>query len=120
MKENTANRLPSLPPVGRPSGNRGASDGQKPKHTMKENQGGRGGPVRLPLVRPRNSKIQSRKETLAAVASLPPPGSFEKGQRKDDVAAEYRKKFTAQEGVLFIGKAQEKTSVFRTERRRNE
>ena len=36
------------------------------------------------------------------------------------MAAEYRKKFTAQEGVLFIGKAQEKTPVFRTERRRNE
>jgi hypothetical protein len=45
---------------------------------------------------------------------------FEKGQRKDDVAATYRKKFTAQEGVLFIGKAQEKTPVFRTERRRHE
>src|SRR5213082_78792 len=45
---------------------------------------------------------------------------FEKGQRKDDVAAAYRKKFTAEEGVLFVGKAQEKTSVFRTERRRNE
>src|SRR5450631_4093747 len=46
--------------------------------------------------------------------------TFEKGQRKDDVAAEYRKKFSASEGVLFVGKAQEKTSVFRTERRRNE
>jgi hypothetical protein len=45
---------------------------------------------------------------------------FEKGQRKDDVAAEYRKRFTGREGVLFIGKAQEKTTVFRTERRRNE
>ncbi len=45
---------------------------------------------------------------------------FEKGQRKDDVATAYRKKFTAQEGVLFIGKAQEKTPVFRTERRCNE
>jgi hypothetical protein len=45
---------------------------------------------------------------------------FEKGQRKDDVAAAFRKKFTAQEGVLFIGKAQEKTPVFGTERRRNE
>src|SRR5690349_17370768 len=45
---------------------------------------------------------------------------FEKGQRKDDVAADYRKKFTGQEGVMFIGKAQEKTPVFRTERRRNE
>ena len=37
---------------------------------------------------------------------------FEKGQRKDDVAAAYRKKFTAEEGVLFIGKAQEKTRSF--------
>jgi hypothetical protein len=45
---------------------------------------------------------------------------FEKGQRKDDVAAAYRKKFSAEEGVLFIGKAQEKTPVFRTERRRQE
>ena len=46
--------------------------------------------------------------------------TFQKGQRKDDVAAVYRQKFTAEEGVLFIGKAQEKTPVFRTERRRNE
>ena len=45
---------------------------------------------------------------------------LEKGRRKDDVAAAYRKKFTAEEGVLFIGKAQEKTPVFRTERRRND
>ena len=49
-----------------------------------------------------------------------PMVTFEKGQRKDDVATAYRKKFSAPEGVLFIGKAQEKTSVFRTERRRNE
>jgi hypothetical protein len=45
---------------------------------------------------------------------------FRKGERKDDIAAEHRKKFTKQEGVVFIGKAQEKTQVFRTERRRNE
>lgn len=45
---------------------------------------------------------------------------FRKGERKDDIAAEHRKKFTKPEGVVFIGKAQEKTSVFRTERRRNE
>jgi hypothetical protein len=45
---------------------------------------------------------------------------FRKGERKDDVAAEHRKKFTKQEGVVFIGKAQEKMPVFRTERRRNE
>ena len=45
--------------------------------------------------------------------------SFEKGQRKDDFAAEYRKRFVGPEGVLFIGKAQEKARVFRTQKRRN-
>src|SRR6202049_389797 len=43
---------------------------------------------------------------------------FRKGQRKDDIAAEQRKEFTRPEGVVFIGKAQEKMPVFRTERRR--
>lgn len=45
---------------------------------------------------------------------------FRKGERKDDIAAEHLKNFEPEEGVLFIGKAQEKTPVFRTERRRNE
>jgi hypothetical protein len=45
---------------------------------------------------------------------------FRKGERKDDIAAEQRKKFTKPEGVVFIGKAQEKSPVFRTERRRSE
>lgn len=44
---------------------------------------------------------------------------FKKGQRKDDVAQEYLARFPDEEGVLFIGKAQEKVSVVRTERRRN-
>lgn len=44
---------------------------------------------------------------------------FEKGQRKDDVMLERLKSFDAAEGVVFIGVAQEKASVFRTERRRN-
>ena len=45
---------------------------------------------------------------------------FRKGQRKDDIAAEQRQRFDKAEGVVFIGKAQEKTPVLRTERRRNE
>ena len=45
--------------------------------------------------------------------------TFEKRQRKEDVAAEYRARFRGDEGVLFVGKAQEKAPVFRTERRRN-
>jgi len=44
---------------------------------------------------------------------------FQKGQRKDDVAAEYLATFPGREGVLFVGKAQEKTWTFRTRRRRN-
>ena len=44
---------------------------------------------------------------------------FQKNQRKDDVAAEHLARFTMEEGVLFVGKAQEKTPVFRTEKRRN-
>src|SRR5437773_3582630 len=61
----------------------------------------------------------ARMEKFAQQESIPML-TFRKDQRKDDVAAEYRKKFAAAEGVLFIGKAQEKTSVFRTERRRHE
>jgi hypothetical protein len=45
--------------------------------------------------------------------------TFEKHQRKDDVAQEYRARFDGEEGVLFVGKAQEKASVFRTEKRRD-
>src|SRR6059036_3948594 len=45
--------------------------------------------------------------------------TFKKGQRKDDVAKKYLSTFTGDEGVLFIGKAQEKASVFRTEKRRD-
>jgi len=45
---------------------------------------------------------------------------FAKGQRKDDVMHEHLTRFTAAEGVLFIGRAQEKTTLFRTERRRDD
>ena len=47
---------------------------------------------------------------------------FVKGQRKDDVMHEQLQLFEAAgrtEGVVFIGRAQEKTNLFRTEKRRN-
>ena len=44
---------------------------------------------------------------------------FRKGQRKDQAMAEYLAKFPKEEGVLFVGKAQEKTPVLRTEKRSN-
>ena len=71
------------------------------------------------LMDPITKAFIARMEQFAKQEKVPIV-QFEKGQRKDDVAADYRKKFTAEEGVLFIGKAQEKTPVFRTERRRNE
>jgi hypothetical protein len=46
---------------------------------------------------------------------------FVKGQRKDDVMHEHLARFQAAgrtEGVMFIGRAQEKNTVFRTEKRR--
>lgn len=45
--------------------------------------------------------------------------TFPHGARKDDIAAEHLARFQGEEGVLFIGKAQEKTRVYRTERRHN-
>lgn len=45
--------------------------------------------------------------------------NFEKGQRKEDLAARFRTAFKGEEGILFVGKAQEKCRVYRTEKRRN-
>ena len=44
---------------------------------------------------------------------------FARGERKDDVMQERLKGFAAPEGVVFIGRAQEKNTVFRTEKRRH-
>jgi hypothetical protein len=44
---------------------------------------------------------------------------FTKGQRKGDIAHEHLARFARDEGVLFIRRAQEKTGLFRTEKRRN-
>src|ERR1700682_5924561 len=44
---------------------------------------------------------------------------FAKGQRKDDVMHEHLARFIGTEGVLFVGRAQEKTPLFRTEKRRD-
>ena len=44
---------------------------------------------------------------------------FEKKQRKEEIAAEYFRESEGREGIVFIGKGQEKTRTFRTEGRRN-
>jgi hypothetical protein len=43
--------------------------------------------------------------------------SFAKHQRKDDITQQYLQHFDADEGVLYVGRAQEKARVVRTERR---
>jgi len=45
--------------------------------------------------------------------------TFKRKQRKEDVGKTYLADFTADEGVLFIGKAQEKCRVVRTRRQHN-
>jgi hypothetical protein len=57
-----------------------------------------------------------------AVREQVPWTDFAKGQRKDDVMHEHLAVFEAAgraEGVVFIGRAQEKTPLFRTEKRRH-
>ena len=45
--------------------------------------------------------------------------SFRRGERKDDRTQEYLRQWSGGEGVLYIGTAQEKARVQRTERRHN-
>jgi len=49
-----------------------------------------------------------------ALAEQIPLITFQKGERKDDVAAAHRSAFEKDEGVVFIGKAQEKAHAFRS------
>lgn len=44
---------------------------------------------------------------------------FQKGQRKDDIAQEYLAGHDGSDAVLFVGRAQEKARVYRTEKRVN-
>lgn len=48
-----------------------------------------------------------------------PVVEFRKGERKDDIARARLQKFHGEEGIVFVGKAQERARVFRTEKRRN-
>ncbi len=70
------------------------------------------------LMEPLSRAFVAALERYARVQGVPLL-TFAKGQRKDEVAAEHLAHFEGQEGVLFIGKAQEKATVFRTEKRRN-
>lgn len=70
------------------------------------------------LMDPISKGFISAIEDFAAAGQIPLI-TFRKGERKDDIAAEMRKGFESEEGVVFIGKAQEKSGVFRTEKKTN-
>ena len=70
------------------------------------------------LMEPMSRDFAKAMETFAKRERVPVV-TFAKGQRKDDVMHEHLARFKKEQGVLFIGKAQEKATVIRTERRRN-
>jgi hypothetical protein len=70
------------------------------------------------LMSPMTRSFVARLEDFVAQHDIPLV-QFEKGQRKDAVMAEHLRRFTHEEGVVLVGKAQENTAVFRTERRRS-
>jgi hypothetical protein len=70
------------------------------------------------LMAPMTRRFVERIEEFARNEGIDLIG-FEKGRRKEDVAKKYLQSFCAAEGVLFIGKAQEKARVVRTGRRHN-
>src|SRR3989442_2677041 len=72
-----------------------------------------GNPIPSPaLFPPLHDQLVRAIKTFAESRRIPIV-RFERGQRKDDVAARYRSRFKHAEGVVFIGIAQEKASSFK-------
>jgi hypothetical protein len=72
------------------------------------------------VIAPMSRDFVARLAAFADVHDIPRI-DFARGQRKDDVMHQHLAAFEAagrREGVLFIGRAQEKNTVFRTEKRR--
>ncbi len=70
------------------------------------------------LMDPITKRFVAQLEACAHAHQIPVI-AFAKGQRTDDVAQAFFAQHRGGEGVVFIGKAQEKVPVFRTERRRS-
>jgi hypothetical protein len=70
------------------------------------------------LVAPMSQAFATAVRDYAKVGNVPVV-RFAKGQRKDDVMHQHLAQFTGTDEVMFIGVAQEKAHVFRTERRHN-
>jgi hypothetical protein len=66
------------------------------------------------LFRPMHDRFVHGVQDFAAAHQIPVV-HFERGQRKDDIAAGYRAQFTEAEGVVFIGVAQERAISFKAQ-----
>jgi DNA-binding transcriptional ArsR family regulator len=76
-----------------------------------------GFPVPSPaVIRPLHDRFVHAVETFVDQNDVPLV-TFERDQRKDDVAASYRAAFDADEGVVFVGVAQEKASSFKCQKK---
>jgi hypothetical protein len=75
-----------------------------------------GNPIPSPaLLRPMHDRFVRDVATFADAGKIPVV-HFERGQRKDDVAAAHRARFTGAEGVVFIGVAQERARSFKAQK----
>lgn len=73
-----------------------------------------GNPIPSPaLLGPLHDRFVREVTTFADAGQIPVV-HFERRQRKDDIAAEHRARFTKAEGVVFIGVAQERASAFKS------
>jgi hypothetical protein len=77
-----------------------------------------GNPIPSPaLLAPMHDKFVAAVDDFAARHNIPVV-QFQRGQRKDDIAAKFRANFHASEGVVFIGIAQEKMRSFKAKKSR--
>jgi len=73
----------------------------------------RGNPIPSPaLLNKMGQQFNAHLDQFAATTGLTPV-HFKRKERKDDIAAEHRAKFTKTEGVYLIGVAQEKSNSFK-------
>ncbi|MFP3939537.1 MAG: hypothetical protein ACLF0P_04465 [Thermoanaerobaculia bacterium] len=77
-----------------------------------------GKPIPSPaLLRPLHQRFVGAVRRFAEEQEVPLV-AFERGQRKDDVAREHHSAFSRDEGVVFIGVAQEKARSFKASKRK--
>ena len=99
----------------------GATDSQRTINSVGFIRGHLGQPVAsTAVIAPMSRDFVTRLRGFADQGGIPRI-DFARGQRKDDVMHEHLAAFQAAgrtEGVMFIGRAQKKNTVFRTEKRR--